>query len=160
VSGGHQPTLALTYLIVRNTFVHMTSLYTASVAATGDGRNGHVQSTDGILDLDVRLPQELGGAGGAANPELLFAAGYAACFHSALRLAASQAKADVTDSEVVADVSLGATETGGFQLAVRLEVSVPNLDEPAARALVEQAHQLCPYSNATRGNIDVAIDLA
>src|SRR6476620_7902051 len=96
---------------------HMTSLYTASVAATGDGRNGHVQSTDGILDLDVRLPRELGGSGDAANPELLFAAGYAACFHSALRLVAGQAKVDTTDSEVVADVSLGANDAGGFELA-------------------------------------------
>ena len=140
--------------------VHMNSLYTASVAATGDGRNGHVQSTDGILDLDVRLPRELGGSGDAANPELLFAAGYAACFHSALRLVAGQAKVDTTGSEVVADVSLGANEAGGFQLAVRLEVSVPNADEDVVRQLVEQAHQVCPYSNATRGNIDVAIDVA
>ena len=140
--------------------VHMNSLYTASVAATGDGRNGHVQSTDGILDLDVRLPRELGGSGDAANPELLFAAGYAACFHSALRLVAGQAKVDTTGSEGVADVSLGANEAGGFQLAVRLEVSVPNADEDVVRQLVEQAHQVCPYSNATRGNIDVAIDVA
>ncbi|MFC5494217.1 organic hydroperoxide resistance protein [Nocardioides caricicola] len=139
---------------------HMNSLYTASVAATGDGRNGHVQSTDGVLDLDVRLPRELGGSGDAANPELLFAAGYAACFHSALRLVAGQAKVDTTDSEVVADVSLGSNDAGGFQLAVRLEVSVPNADEDVVRQLVEQAHQVCPYSNATRGNIDVAIDLA
>lgn len=139
---------------------HMSSLYTASVAATGDGRNGHVQSTDGVLDLDVRLPRELGGSGDAANPELLFAAGYAACFHSALRLVAGQAKVDTTDSEVVADVSLGSNDAGGFQLAVRLEVSVPNADEDVVRQLVEQAHQVCPYSNATRGNIDVAIDLA
>nr|WP_243056511.1 organic hydroperoxide resistance protein [Nocardioides sp. SR21] len=138
----------------------MTSLYTASVAATGDGRNGHVQSTDGVLDLDVRLPRELGGSGGAANPELLFAAGYAACFHSALRLVAGQAKVDTTDSEVVADVSLGSNDAGGFELAVRLEVSVPNVEEDVVRQLVEQAHQVCPYSNATRGNIDVAIELA
>lgn len=139
---------------------HMISLYTASVAATGDGRNGHVQSTDGVLDLDVRLPRELGGSGDAANPELLFAAGYAACFHSALRLVAGQAKVDTTDSEVVADVSLGSNDAGGFELAVRLEVSVPNAEEDVVRQLVEQAHQVCPYSNATRGNIEVAIELA
>lgn len=138
----------------------MQSLYTASAVATGDGRNGHVQSTDGILDLDVRMPKELGGAGDAANPELLFAAGYAACFHSALRLVAAQAGADTTDSEVVADVSLGTTDAGGFQLAVRLEVSVPHVAEDALRALVDQAHEVCPYSHATRGNIDVTIDLA
>lgn len=138
----------------------MQSLYTASAVATGDGRNGHVQSTDGILDLDVRLPRELGGTGDAANPELLFAAGYAACFHSALRLVAGQAKVDTTDSEVVADVSIGANEAGGFQLAVRLEVSMPNTSDDDLRRLVDQAHQVCPYSNATRGNIDVSIDLA
>ncbi|WP_017933491.1 organic hydroperoxide resistance protein [Nocardioides sp. Iso805N] len=137
-----------------------TPLYTASVASTGDGRNGHVQSTDGILDLDVRLPKEMGGAGGATNPEQLFAAGYAACFHSALKLIAGRAKADATDTEVVADVSLHANEQGGFDLAVQLEVTVPNVDEATARQLVEQAHQVCPYSNATRGNIEVTLTIA
>ncbi|WP_182525108.1 organic hydroperoxide resistance protein [Nocardioides dongkuii] len=138
----------------------MTSLYTASAAATGDGRNGHVQSTDGVLDLDVRVPKEMGGSGGATNPEQLFAAGYAACFHSALRLVAGQAKADTTDSEVVADVSVNPTETGGFQLSVQLEVSLPAVDAETAQKLVEQAHQVCPYSNATRGNIEVTLSVA
>jgi lipoyl-dependent peroxiredoxin len=138
----------------------MTPLYTASAVATGDGRNGHVQSTDGILDLDVRIPKEMGGAGGATNPEQLFAAGYAACFHSALRLVAGQAQADVSDSEVVADVSIGTTDAGGFGLAVQLEVTLPNVDEDTARQLVEQAHQVCPYSNATRGNVEVTLTVA
>lgn len=138
----------------------MTPLYTASAVATGDGRNGHVQSTDGQLDLDVRIPKEMGGAGGATNPEQLFAAGYAACFHSALRVVAGAAKADVADSEVVADVSIGADDAGGFRLAVQLEVTLPAVDAEAARALVDQAHQVCPYSNATRGNIEVTLTVA
>ncbi|MBZ5738191.1 organic hydroperoxide resistance protein [Nocardioides mangrovi] len=135
----------------------MTPLYTASAVATGDGRNGHVTSTDGILDLDVRIPKEMGGAGGATNPEQLFAAGYAACFHSALRLVAGQAGADVSESEVVADVSIGTNDAGGFTLAVQLEVTLPNVDHDQAEQLVGQAHQVCPYSNATRGNIEVTL---
>jgi Ohr subfamily peroxiredoxin len=138
----------------------MKTIYTASAVATGDGRNGHVQSTDGHLDLDVRIPEEMGGSGGATNPEQLFAAGYAACFHSALRMVAAQAKADVTDSEVVADVSIGANDAGGFGLAVQLEVTVPALEADRARELVEQAHQVCPYSNATRGNVEVTLTVA
>ncbi|WGL52554.1 organic hydroperoxide resistance protein [Nocardioides sp. BP30] len=134
-----------------------TALYTASAAATGDGRNGHVQTTDGQLDLDVRVPKEMGGAGGATNPEQLFAAGYAACFHSALKVVAGRAKADATDTEVVADVSILPNDEGGFVLAVQLEVTVPNVDQDTARELVEQAHQVCPYSNATRGNIEVTL---
>jgi lipoyl-dependent peroxiredoxin len=138
----------------------MQSVYTASAVATGDGRNGHVQSTDGLLDLDVRIPKEMGGDGGATNPEQLFAAGYAACFHSALRLVAGQAKADVTDSEVVADVAIGTIDNGGFGLAVQLEVTLPHVDDDAARDLVERAHQVCPYSNATRGNVEVTLTIA
>ena len=103
----------------------MEIFYTASAVATGDGRNGHVQSTDGFIDTDVRVPRELGGAGGATNPEQLFAAGYAACFHSALQLVAGKAKLDVTDSEVVADVSIGANGVGGFGLAIQLEIALP-----------------------------------
>ena len=135
----------------------MAPLYTASAVATGDGRNGHVASTDGLLDLDVRIPQEMGGSGGATNPEQLFAAGYAACFHSALRLVAQQSSADVSESEVVADVSLASNDAGGFGLAVQLEVTLPHVDRDQAQRLVEQAHQVCPYSNATRGNIEVAL---
>jgi osmotically inducible protein OsmC len=135
----------------------MNTLYTAVATATGDGRNGHTASEDGILDLDVRIPKEMGGAGGATNPEQLFAAGYAACFHSALKVVAGQEKADVTDTEVSASVSIGTLDNGGFGLAVELDVHAPNLEHDAALALVEKAHQICPYSNATRGNVEVKL---
>jgi len=102
----------------------------------------------------------MGGAGGATNPEQLFAAGYAACFHQALKLVAGQAKADTTDSEVVADVSISANESGGFVLSVGLEVTLPAVDDATARELVEKAHQICPYSNATRGNVEVTLTVA
>ena len=132
-------------------------LYTAVAHATGDGRNGHAESDDGILDIDLRIPKELGGTGGATNPEQLFAAGYAACFHSALKLVARQDQLDVTDTEVSASVGLGPVESGGFGLTVELDVSVPRLDHDAAEALVAKAHTVCPYSNATRGNVEVAL---
>jgi lipoyl-dependent peroxiredoxin len=135
----------------------MNVLYTATARATGDGRNGHARSEDGILDLDMRMPKELGGVGGAANPEMLFALGYAACFHSALKHVASQGKLDVTDSEVSASVGIGAAEGGGFALTVELDVHIPNLDQAASEALVARAHEVCPYSNATRGNIPVSL---
>ena len=137
----------------------MNTLYTATAVATGDGRNGRVESTDGILSLNVRMPKEMGGAGGATNPEQLFAAGYAACFHSALRLVARQSGADVSASEVVADVSSGDTG-GGFGLAVGLEVTLPSVAREDAQKIVEMAHQVCPYSNATRGNIEVTLTVA
>ncbi len=138
----------------------MKTLYTTTAVATGDGRNGRVASLDGHLDAPVRTPKELGGAGEATNPEQLFAAGYAACFHSALKLVAAKAGADTTDSEVVADVSLGALPTGGFGLAAQIEVSLPELDRETAESLVAQAHQVCPYSNATRGNMQVTLAVA
>jgi osmotically inducible protein OsmC len=138
----------------------MQTLYTTSAVATGDGRNGHVQTTDGLLAADVRMPVELGGAGGATNPEQLFAAGYAACFHSALKLVAGKMGGDATDSEVVADVSLGLDAQGGFGLAVALEVTLPAMDAQAAEVLVKAAHEVCPYSNATRGNIEVTVSVA
>ena len=138
----------------------METLYKTSAVATGDGRNGHVTTLDGHLDTPVRTPRELGGAGEATNPEQLFAAGYAACFHSALKLVAAKAKADTTDSEVVADVSLGALPAGGFGLAAHLEISLPQVDRDTAEALVHQAHQVCPYSNASRGNMQVTLSVA
>ncbi|MFE6649140.1 organic hydroperoxide resistance protein [Nocardioides sp. NPDC057772] len=138
----------------------MTPIYTATAVSTGDARNGHVQSSDGLIDADVRIPKEMGGAGGATNPEQLFAAGYAACFHSALKLVAGKAKVDMTDSEVVADVSIGENGQGGFGLAVQLEVTIPGADAATAQQLAEQAHQVCPYSNATRGNIEVKLTVA
>jgi lipoyl-dependent peroxiredoxin len=134
---------------------NMQPMYTVTVTATGEGRNGHTTSEDGLFDVDVRIPKEMGGPGGATNPEQLFAAGYAACFHSALKLVG--AKSDLTGSEVSATVSIGTLDGGGFGLAVELDVHAPNLDHDAALALVEQAHQVCPYSNATRGNIEVAL---
>ncbi|TDC43705.1 organic hydroperoxide resistance protein [Micromonospora sp. KC213] len=135
----------------------MQVLYTASARATGDGRNGHVRTSDGTLDLDLAIPKEMGGAGDAANPEQLFAAGYAACFHSALRTVARKARADVSASVVEAEVGIGANGSGGFGLTVALVVDLPALDRAAAEQLVGAAHQVCPYSNATRGNIDVAL---
>lgn len=135
----------------------MEPMYTVTVTATGDGRNGHTLSEDGLLDVDVRIPKEMGGAGGATNPEQLFAAGYAACFHSALKVVADGA--DLTDSAVSASVSIGMLASGGFGLAVELDVHAPKLDHDSALALVERAHQVCPYSNATRGNIDVALNV-
>ena len=134
-----------------------TILYTAVATSTGDGRNGHVRSSDGLVDTDVRTPKEMGGAGGATNPEQLFAAGYAACFHSALRLVARKAKVDVSGSVVEAEVGIGANGSGGFGLAVTLLVDLPAVERAAAEQVVEQAHQVCPYSNATRGNVEVAL---
>ncbi|MCU1369113.1 MAG: peroxiredoxin, Ohr subfamily [Ilumatobacteraceae bacterium] len=135
----------------------MEALYTAVATATGDGRNGHATTEDGQLDLDLRIPKEMGGAGGATNPEQLFAVGYAACFHSAIKVVAGRDKLDVTGTEVSASVSIGANDSGGFGLAVELDVHAPALDEATAQKLVEAAHEVCPYSNATRGNIDVAL---
>jgi lipoyl-dependent peroxiredoxin len=138
----------------------MNVLYTATAHATGDGRNGHARSEDGILDIDMRVPREMGGPGGAANPEMLFAAGYAACFHSALKVVARQEKVGVDGSEVAASVGIGPLDNGGFGLTVELRVSVPDLDEDTAEKLVARAHEVCPYSNATRGNIPVTLTVA
>jgi lipoyl-dependent peroxiredoxin len=135
----------------------MDVLYTAVAHATGDGRNGHARTDDGLVDLDLRIPKELGGPGGATNPEQLFAAGYAACFHSALKVVAQRDGRSVEGSEVSASVGIGTTTEGGFGLAVELDVHIPGLDDATARQLVDKAHQVCPYSNATRGNIDVVL---
>ena len=135
----------------------MTPTYTPVATATGDGRNGHATSEDGILDLDLRIPKEMGGPGGATNPEQLFAVGYSACFHSALKVVAGREHLDVTGTEVSASVSIGANDAGGFELAVELDVHAPALDRETAEALVAKAHEVCPYSNATRGNIPVTL---
>ncbi len=135
----------------------MDILYTAEALATGDGRNGHVATSDGLLDADVRVPKEMGGAGGALNPELLFAAGYSACFHSALLSVARMQKVAIHDTSVGARVGIGSNGQGGFQLAVELEVVIPDLPTDQAQALADAAHQVCPYSNATRGNIEVTV---
>ena len=130
-------------------------IYTASGQSTGDGRNGHGRSSDGALDVELSTP---GGNRPGTNPEQLFAVGYAACFHSALKGVAKAQKAPITDSSVSADVSLGEREEGGYGLAVALHVEMSGVDQETAEALVAAAHQVCPYSNATRGNIEVTLD--
>ena len=130
-------------------------LYTARASATG-GRAGHAVSDDDIIDLDLRPPKEMGGPGGATNPEQLFAAGYAACFQSALSVVGRRQGTDTSSSTVEAGVTIG-TIPGGYGLAVALRVSIPGVEPETVRALADAAHQVCPYSNATRGNIDVTI---
>ncbi|MFD7693654.1 organic hydroperoxide resistance protein [Streptomyces sp. NPDC059374] len=132
----------------------MDALYTAVATAT-HGRDGRAVSNDGRIDVKLAPPVELGGNGEGTNPEQLFAAGYAACFGSALGLVGRQAKVDVSEAAVTAEVGIG-KQGEGFGLKVTLRVELPDtLDETTGRKLVEQAHQVCPYSNATRGNIDV-----
>jgi lipoyl-dependent peroxiredoxin len=137
-----------------------TLLYTAEALATGDGRNGHARTTDGKVDVSLSIPKEMGGNGEGTNPEQLFAAGYAACFHSALRLVGTRAKANIDDSAVGAKVGIGSNDAGGFGLEVTLEVSLPHLSREQAQELADAAHQVCPYSNATRGNIPVQVLIA
>jgi Ohr subfamily peroxiredoxin len=133
------------------------ALYTAVATARGDGRNGEVTSSDGVIDEQLAIPKEMGGAGGErTNPEQLFAAGYSACFHSALQAVARQAKVKLTDSTVTAEVSIG-KDGDVFGLAVKLVAHLPGLDQGQASELAAQAHQLCPYSRATRGNIEVEV---
>lgn len=135
-------------------------LYSAAATADG-GREGRTASDDGRLDLVVSVPTELGGSGDGTNPEQLFAAGFAACFHSALKLVARKAKHDVEDSAVTAHVGIGQLAEGpGFGLQVNLRVSLPGLAEDDAAALVAKADTVCPYSNATRDNIRVTHEIA
>jgi lipoyl-dependent peroxiredoxin len=131
-------------------------LYTAEATAWG-GREGRTASTDGLLDVTLTVPKELGGPGGATNPEQLFAAGYAACFHSALKLIGRRDKVNVDESAVTARVGLGMNDKGGFNIEVELEVEIPDVERSVAEGLTEQAHQVCPYSNATRGNVEVKL---
>jgi Ohr subfamily peroxiredoxin len=138
----------------------MKILYTAEALATGDGRDGHVRTSDGRLELDLAVPTEMGGAGGATNPEQLFAAGFAACFHNALRRVARRAGADVEGSTVTARVGIGSAPAGGlarFGLAVELDVALPRVERADAEQLLTLAEQVCPYSNAVRGNIEVVL---
>jgi lipoyl-dependent peroxiredoxin len=130
-------------------------LYTANATAEG-GREGHTATDDGKLDIIVSVPKELGGPGTGTNPEQLFAAGFASCFHSALTLVARKAKVDVSGSTVTAKVGMGPASTGvGYGLQVELSISLPGLDREAAVQLVEKADSVCPYSNAVRDNIPV-----
>ncbi|UQU61541.1 organic hydroperoxide resistance protein [Couchioplanes caeruleus] len=139
----------------------MQAIYTASATATGDGRGGHTRSSDGVLDLDLAVPKEMGGPGGhLTNPEQLFAAGYAACFHSALKIVASKQNIQLTDTAITVDVGIGPHGTGAFGLTITIEAELPSVDEATAHRLLEAAHQVCPYSNATRGNVDVTLNLA
>ena len=137
----------------------MKRVYTAEVTATG-GRNGQVKSTDGIIDMPVRLPEGLGGKGGATNPEQLFAAGYSACFQSALQLVASKQQIKLDEnSTVTAQVGLDQFEDGRYGLSVQLDVKVDGVDRAKAEELVSQAHEVCPYSVGTKGNIDVKLNV-
>ncbi|GAB3168755.1 organic hydroperoxide resistance protein [Myceligenerans halotolerans] len=131
----------------------MPALYTASATATGDGRDGRAVTSDGLLDVDLAVQKELGGTGGATNPEQLFAAGWAACFHSALKLVARREKAPISDTAVTAEVGIGPNEAGGFALEAVLTVEIGGVEQPVAERLVAAAHEVCPYSNATRGNV-------
>ncbi|ERJ59008.1 organic hydroperoxide resistance protein [Sphingobacterium paucimobilis] len=138
----------------------MRTLYTTTVTATG-GRNGHVRSENGILDLEVRMPKSLGGANdNYSNPEMLFAAGYSACFDSALSRVIKLANVQTGETTVTASVSIGQIENGGFALAVQLHANIPNVSLEVAKSLVDKAHQVCPYSNATRGNIAVVLTVS
>lgn len=135
-------------------------LYTAQATATG-GREGRAVSSDGVLDLQLLTPRELGGAGGAGtNPEQLFAAGYSACFLGALKFVAGQNKVALpADTQITGRVGIGAIPTG-FGIEVELTIAVPGLPREQVEALVAKAHIVCPYSNATRGNIDVTLVIA
>lgn len=130
------------------------ALYTAEATVQG-GREGHGATSDGVLDVDLRPPKELGGPGGATNPEQLFALGYGACFQSALGVVGRRQGVDTSASTVTAQVTLGSIEGGAFGLAVELDVEIPGVDRERAEELVRAAHEVCPYSNATRGNIEV-----
>jgi Ohr subfamily peroxiredoxin len=131
-------------------------LYTAEAHVTGGRDEGHGKTSDGELEVDIRIPKELGGDGGGTNPEQLFAVGYASCFESAIKVVGMRMKEDVGDVEIDSKVHLMPTEDRGFGLAVELDVSLPSVDDAAkAVEIVEAAHKVCPYSNATRGNIDV-----
>lgn len=134
----------------------MKALYTTT-AQTHGGRNGHVETTDGLLKLDLAMPKELGGQGGATNPEQLFAAGYAACFESAIRHIAKLQKIPLKDVSITSEVSLYPTPEQGFKLGVKLQAHIKGLEQAQADSLVAKAHEVCPYSNAVRGNINVQL---
>ncbi|MCA0050533.1 organic hydroperoxide resistance protein [Mesorhizobium sp. B283B1A] len=133
------------------------ALYTTRAHVTG-GRAGHGETSDGLLKVDLAMPKELGGPGGATNPEQLFAVGYAACFESAVRFIARKQKLPLEDAAITSSVSL-LPNGEGFKLGVALAVETKGLDQAAAEALVSEAHNVCPYSNAIRGNIDVALSV-
>lgn len=135
----------------------MSTLYTAVSTAHG-GRDGHVRSSDGIVDLDLKTPKEMGGPGGpGTNPEQLFAAGYAACFESAMRSVARKRKQALAGTSVTGHVSFNVSDEGKYVLSVELHGTVEGLSHDETQALMQAAHEVCPYSNATRGNIEVKL---
>ncbi len=134
------------------------SLYTAQAHVTGGRDQGHGVTSDGQLDLQLRTPVEMGGDGGGTNPEQLFAVGYAACFEGALGVVGRREKVDLGAVSIESEVSLITTENRGFNVAVGLDVSLPGIDDPElAVSIVAAAHEVCPYSNATRGNVEVTL---
>lgn len=132
-------------------------LYTAEATVTGGRAEGHGKTSDGVLEVDLRLPPEMGGQGGGTNPEQLFAVGYAACFEGAIGAVARRMKVDPQDVSIDSKVSMHPTEERGFKLSVVLDVTLSGLEGAQAKELIAGAHQVCPYSNATRGNIDVKV---
>jgi len=137
----------------------MDAIYTAVATSLGEGRNGSASTSDGTLEVQLAVPKEMGGPGGATNPEQLFALGYSACFHSALKGVGKQLGVAVQDSAVTAEVSIGSRDDGGYGLAVVLRVEMGGVSLDDARRVAEAAHQVCPYSNATRGNVDVRLEV-
>jgi osmotically inducible protein OsmC len=132
-------------------------VYSAEAHVTGGRAEGHGRSSDGVLEVDLRLPPEMGGEGGGTNPEQLFAVGYAACFEGALGAVARRGKAEVGDVEIDSRVNLQTGEDRTFNISVALDVTLPSVEGEQAVELVREAHKVCPYSNATRGNVDVAL---
>ena len=133
-------------------------LYTADATVTGGRTNGHGRTNDGALDVQLRTPKEMGGEGNGTNPEQLFAVGYAACFEGALGVVGRREHVDTGDASIDSQVSLLPTQDRGFKLAVELHVTLPQVQDPEQAArIVAAAHQVCPYSNATRGNIDITL---
>ena len=132
------------------------TLYTAEAAVTGGRKAGHGKTSDGNLEVEIKIPKELGGDGSGTNPEQLFAVGYAACFESAVQLVARRMKADAEDVSIDSRVNLHPGEDRGFFLSVELDVSLPTVDDPElAEQIIRTSHKVCPYSNAIKGNIDV-----
>ncbi|MFD3660737.1 organic hydroperoxide resistance protein [Streptomyces sp. NPDC058659] len=134
---------------------HSDVLYTA-VATAENGRDGRVTTDDGQLDVVVNPPKAMGGSGAGTNPEQLFAAGYSACFQGALGVVARNENADISGSTVTAEVGIGKNDDG-FGIIVKISATIPNVDVETAKSLIEKAHQVCPYSKATRGNITVEL---
>ncbi len=137
----------------------MTVVYSTTAVSTGNGRNGHARTTDGVLDLELTSPRPGAGPGDPTTPEQLFAAGYSACFHSALKTLAKAAGLDATDSSVSVEIGLVKGESG-FGLQAAITADLPGVDRDAATELLEAAHQRCPYSKAIRGNVDVSLKIA